>query len=440
MKTFSLATPITKISKLFAADSSLPFKLLIVLLWFDCLRPDRIIPGGRILLNLPTLIMLVLLFLWIQVPEKKILNIQTKLLFGFLLVITLSSLVSRNKTWSFEQLRGFIIFDFIYYLMIVQFIDSSFKAEKYIKTLVNLSSFPLILGVFNKGLLPIPVLADENDFALFANFIFPLAYFLGQEADAKWKKIYYYLLSAICIISTIVSFSRGGLVGLVFVSLFLFYKSKYKILALFLFGCFAMVFFFMSSDSYWADMKTIFTEGSQEGTGKERIESWNAGWRMFLDHPILGVGPKNFGMWLSDYYIQYGSKGPEHMWGRAAHSVYFTLLPETGIAGTLIFFLILWQNFKNHKYIARLEINKSKLMNQANLTKNENDLVSVSILKLHYFSLGYCGAMIAFLSTGAFLSVLWYHYFWMLTAFWVMSTNAAKNIEQILLKHNCSKS
>ena len=125
------------------------------------------------------------------------------------------------------------------------------------------------------------------------------------------------------------------------------------------------------------------------------------------------------------------------MWGRVAHSLYFTLLPETGLAGTLLFAGMLWGNYKDHRYIVEIERNKSKLLNQANLTKEEVELVSAFIRKLYYLSLGYSGAMIAFLTTGTFISVLWYDYFWMLTSFWVMSSNVAKDIEQMLLAY-CS--
>ena len=79
------------------------------------------------------------------------------------------------------------------------------------------------------------------------------------------------------------------------VGLFLFFKSNHKTIALFLFMVFIFAMLLFSPENYWSDMDTIFTEGEREGTGKERIESWKAGWNMFLDHPFLGVGPMNFG-------------------------------------------------------------------------------------------------------------------------------------------------
>jgi len=89
--------------------------------------------------------------------------------------------------------------------------------------------------------------------------------------------------------------------------------------------------YFFAPPTYWNEMKTIQTEGSEKGTGKERVESWKAGWRMFLDHPIIGVGALNFGVWFAEYFPERSHM----MWGRVAHSLYFTLIPEMGIIGTL---------------------------------------------------------------------------------------------------------
>lgn len=149
---------------------------------------------------------------------------------------------------------------------------------------------------------------------------------------------------------------------------------------------------------------------------------------MFLDHPIFGVGPRNYGMWLADYYIPYGVKDPANMWGRAAHSLYFTLLPETGLAGTIVVTLMLWNNVKDLKYVGGLERRKAQLIERAGLDGVSAEEVSRKLRSLHVLSLGFGGAFVAFLTTGAFISVLWYGYFWMLTSFVVMTRNAAAKI------------
>ena len=53
--------------------------------------------------------------------------------------------------------------------------------------------------------------------------------------------------------------------------------------------------------SRWPRFANLFSEG---GTGFFRLELWASAWRMFLDHPVLGVGLDNFLYAYRSKYIQ----------------------------------------------------------------------------------------------------------------------------------------
>ena len=427
------------LKEMFQTRYTLPFSLLLILLVFNSFRPDRLMPGGSFLLYFPTAILFVLLILWLRTPRKILSNPQTKLFFAFVVLMALDVPLARNPSRAFAQFTSILLYALIPYVVMVQFVDTSSKVEKYIRLFLILSLYFGFLGIIKKAKIALPVLADENDFALFMNILIPVGFFLGQEATTLKKKMFYYSTLIIFVLANVSSFSRGGLTGLVAVGLFLFYKSRRKLFSLLLFVFLIACIFSFAPQRYWDKIDTIWTQGAQEGTGRERIESWKAGWRMFLDNPILGVGPKNFGMWLPDYYIQYASKRPANMWGRVAHSLYFTLIPETGIVGTLLFAAMVWKNYKNYAYIVGLEKRKEGLFKKYLLDEKTADLVRLEIRKLNYLSLGYWGALIAFMTTGAFISVLWYGYFWMLTSFFVMTANAARKIEDTLIEKSLMK-
>ena len=219
--------------------------------------------------------------------------------------------------------------------------------------------------------------------------------------------------------------------GLVAVGGYLFLKTKKKAFYTILIGIAAVAVIQFAPSQYLAEIRTMDTQSYKRDTGSERILSWSAGWRMFKDHPIFGVGVGNFGPWLPDYWE--GKKQKSNMWGRVAHSLYFTLLPEMGIVGTFFFVGMLWGNFKDHRFICRLEENKGSLIAASNLTSAEKKKISNVIRTLYFFSHAYSGSMIAYLVTGIFISVLWYEYFWRLTAFWVLTGNFARNTEKMLL-------
>ena len=62
---------------------------------------------------------------------------------------------------------------------------------------------------------------------------------------------------------------------------------------------------------------------------------------LFFDNPVMGVGQGNYPWHVGEIEEEMGVQWQTRsLSGRAAHSLYFTLLPELGLIGTLIYFLI----------------------------------------------------------------------------------------------------
>jgi len=71
-----------------------------------------------------------------------------------------------------------------------------------------------------------------------------------------------------------------------------------------------------------------------------RYELDVAAFRVFLNHPILGVGPGQFARYYSmDYVNRVGLRQLSK--GYQAHNVYFQVLAETGLVGTACFLSIM---------------------------------------------------------------------------------------------------
>jgi O-antigen ligase len=133
---------------------------------------------------------------------------------------------------------------------------------------------------------------------------------------------------------------------------------------------------------------------------------------MFLDHPILGVGPANFQYNSFFYEDEKETSRGYHVWGRVAHSVYFTVLPEYGIVGTVLFFIIVMKGIMARR--RALRACRSQLPRQ--------DLSPESRERIRFYQqmlAGMDGVIVTFLVTGAFIAVLYYPHLWVLTAFTV---------------------
>jgi O-antigen ligase len=68
----------------------------------------------------------------------------------------------------------------------------------------------------------------------------------------------------------------------------------------------------------------------------ERMAQIQAGWRMFLAHPLSGVGPGNYTPAYSDFAVGswYASRGH-------AHNYYLNMAAEAGIGGALAYLVLL---------------------------------------------------------------------------------------------------
>lgn len=96
--------------------------------------------------------------------------------------------------------------------------------------------------------------------------------------------------------------------------------------------------------------------GALDGSIAKRYELSLAAWHVFLDHPVLGVGPGHFAQY---YSIPYGNRvGLVELWKKyRGHDLYFETLAETGILGLASFLAIigaimagLWKAWRGLRY------------------------------------------------------------------------------------------
>jgi O-antigen ligase len=70
----------------------------------------------------------------------------------------------------------------------------------------------------------------------------------------------------------------------------------------------------------------------------ERMAHWQAGWNMFLDHPITGIGPGNYNARYPEYFVR-----AEFRFSQGhAHNYYIHALAETGLVGLLLYLTLMF--------------------------------------------------------------------------------------------------
>ena len=374
----------------------------VLYLIIDYGRPQDLLPIGFLR---PAMIVILILTLFVitnlkyQIFESK----QIKLIVAFTLLLSLYIPFARNNYYAFKTTKQMVLYlPFIFCaIMSINTIDRLKKTiHILIVIMIYVSGYALTHGGKGSG----NYFIDENDVSLYINMWLPFCYFL---LFIEKKRI----IKTLCITGLILglsavvySRSRGGFVGLLAVGFIIWLYSPNKFVTLTIIGFIGLLIVAFSSQSYWNEMSTI-TDLS-ERTANTRIESWKAAWNIFIDHP-LGVGGNNFQVWFNKYQSEYFKRG---MWGRVAHSLWFTIISELGIAGIIIYFLLLYYNLKDIFYL-----------------KNIKNSGTVELKYINYLSLAFLASLAGYFASGTFISVLYYSHYWYLTALIVATINIVVN-------------
>jgi probable O-glycosylation ligase (exosortase A-associated) len=407
----AVAAASAKVSK------SLPFNLLLLYLLFEFGRPQDAVPGiGEIK---PSMIAVILL--GIQLVKSKALKFAdaTTKLFVILLGLMLFHIpFAVNNYWAFHTFRAMAM-TFVAYLGILTYVDTPERFKKLVNVWLGIHVYLAISGLFHRGHGVGGWLGDENDFCLALNMVVPYAFFLTFSDSSPNKKLVHFGMVGLFLAAIIRTFSRGGFLGLIAVGVYCWLRSSRKIISGFAIILLAAFFIFWAPKRYWLEMSTIQGEyeGTTEGTGAARKYAWQIGWEMFLANPVFGVGQGNFPWEFTHYEGERQFEGRSFS-GRAAHSLYYTLLPELGLVGVFLFLGMNYRIYRDLALVRRLYKNKSRLQQ------------SEDTRYFFFMSCALEASLVAFLASGYFISVLYYPSFWTLMGFAVALRKVAFANEQ----------
>jgi probable O-glycosylation ligase (exosortase A-associated) len=388
-------------------DGRLPFVLLLVYLFFVYGRPqDLFSPLG--VLRLPALTAILLAaFLFLR-GKVRLEDTQTKLFLVLLGLMVIHGPIAVNNYWT---LMVFIAMglNFVAYLALVHFVDDEERFGKLVDVWVKIHVVVALIGLVNRGVGAGAFLGDENDLCLALNMILPFAFFLAMSEQRNSKRLYYVGLACLFLFVIVLTESRGGFLGLAATGVYCWWKSKRKVLSATVVAVLVLFMALAAPSTYWDEIRSIAdenTEANPYGTGAERIYSWKVGWGMFLDNPVMGVGQGNYPWNVGIYEEKLGFTEGFHqrsLAGRAAHSLYFTLLPELGLIGTVLFASMIFLTVRDLRFLQR-----------RGATGGSG---AAGALPVGSIATALEASLVGYLASGVFISVLYYPNFWLLMGF-----------------------
>lgn len=391
--------------------------------------PELVAGSFFLLLGIPILNYLIIR------RQPLVLDHTLYLMFVYLGVLLVSSVWSGQPSQSLERILSYVLEGMILYLLIINAVKTPSILRNAIWALIlagvfmgTLSLYQEITGNYDNDFGGLAVakeseintgqvnqfgqdikrrrlagpVGSKNRYAQIMVVLLPLALY---RIWAERSRLLRLAAAAACIpiiSGALLTFSRGAGISIILTLLMMVFLRTIKLWQLFVIvvaGC-ALVLIAIPDYIYRittaADVTELATGNPEDAGGSIRGRATEnlAAVYIFLDHPILGVGPGQ----TNEYTTKYGNEvGYRKLEGdRRAHNMYLEELSDTGLVGFISFMSIvlyamyqLWQTYQYWIY--------------------KRPDVAYTIVSLLL-------AIIAFLSTGVFLHLSYVRYYWVIIA------------------------
>jgi O-antigen ligase len=249
-------------------------------------------------------------------------------------------------------------------------------------------------------------LGEQNRYAQAMLMLVPLGFFRFLGERSRWMRLLAAVATAFCALGVALTFSRGAAVSFAMVLIIMTFMRFIKPWQLGLIVL-ALALLFTAVPEYRARLNTISgltsiisTNGTEAGEAEadgsmlSRATEGLAALLVFIDHPVVGVGPGMFRYYYQEYAAYVGLRVLAT--DRQAHNLFLGLLAETGALGMICFILILYVTLRNLNQVRKQF-----------LTSNpEYSNVATAFML----------AIMTYLANGLFLHFAFIRYFWLMMA------------------------
>ena len=177
-------------------------------------------------------------------------------------------------------------------------------------------------------------IGGNNELALALVMTIPLIRYLHLQESRKWVKSGLAIVMVLTAISAIGSQSRGALLAMAAMGVFLWIKSRHKLITG-IYIVFAVAIMAAVMPQSWYDRMNTIKTYQEDQSAQGRINSWHTAFNVAKDH-VVGGG---FEMFQRPTFLQYAPH-PDIVFD--AHSIYFQVMGEHGFIGLGLFLLLGW--------------------------------------------------------------------------------------------------
>jgi putative inorganic carbon (hco3(-)) transporter len=329
-------------------------------------------------------------------------EVNMMLLLGVAALLSIPFAIDPGEAWN--TFVDFLIKTILIFIVLVNVV----RTEKRMKLLIYLALVVSIYlcihlindyraGIFRIGLAEtntqrvggaIKGLFDNsNDLALHLVTMIPLAFVLALENKNPLRKIIFWGTTLLMVASVIITFSRGGFLGLIAMALVLVRKigRRNKSVAIAALTLGVIFFLAVAPGAYAGRLASIFTGADLTGSSSQRQEVLKRSIMVALRYPIFGVGLGNF-----------HHKSEQEL---GTHNAYTQVAAEIGIAA-MVFYII----FLVHP------LRKLRMIEREMYDRNENS-------RFYYLAIGIQASLVGYMVSSFFAAVAYQWYVYYLVAY-----------------------
>ena len=193
----------------------------------------------------------------------------------------------------------------------------------------------------------------NNELALALLMTIPLMRYLQLTEPKRWIRNGLGASMVLTGLSVVGSQSRGALIGGLAIMLFLWLKSRQKLMTSVLLIVVVGLIAAVMPQAWYDRMNTIETY-QQDGSAQGRINAWWTAWNVAVHRPLVGGGLEMFQAPTFDIY----APKPDVVF--YAHSIYFQVLGEHGFVGLFLFLLLGFLAWRTGSWVIRATKNNSE--------------------------------------------------------------------------------
>ena len=229
-------------------------------------------------------------------------------------------------------------------------------------------------------------IGDNNALALALIITIPLMYYLQQNSDRRWVRHGLTGAMVLSALAALGSYSRGGLLAIAAMCLFMWIKSGKKV-ALGALLCLLGPLLLAFMPERWTERMDTINTFQEDSSAQGRLNAWQMAYNLARDRFLGG------GFEVSDAGI-FARYAPNPQDVHAAHSIYFQALGEHGFVGLALYLALGWATWRTAAAIIRLARGKSELAWALGLaTMCQASMVGFAVggafLSLLYFDMPY---------------------------------------------------